>query len=63
MRQPMMTPSFWAGQLDPDLFERRKAPLRTLTYSHPVPNPLLNQRRIHAPGDLVHGDVAVVEGF
>lgn len=61
MRQPMMSPSLSTGQLDPELFERRKASLRTLTHTHTVPNPLLNQRRIHAPGDLVHGDVAVVE--
>lgn len=63
MRQPMMPSSFSTVQLDPDLFERCKAPLCTLTHAHSMPNLLLNQWWIHAPGDLMHGDVAAVEGL
>lgn len=63
LRQPMMTTGFLTVQLNPHLVERCKPSLRTLTHAFPVLDFLLDKRGVHAIWDLVHGDVAVVEGL
>lgn len=63
MRQPMIPPNILTIQLQPHLIKRRELPLRTLAHAHPVLDALLDNWRIYAPGNLVHGDIAPVEGL
>lgn len=63
MRNRMRPPNLLTIQLHPHLIKRRKPPLRTLAHTHPVPDLLLDHRRVHAARHFVDGDVAFVKGL
>ena len=63
MRNRMRPPNLLTIQLHPHLIKRRKPPLCTLTHTHPMPDLLLDNRRVHAARHFVDGDVAFVKGL